>query len=181
MLQYTCVLRNLHMNQKQLEHVVMTLSTVVRWSSLLTTSYAYWLSLFSQWVPMQEHNYGVVGISSSDRLPSHRQTCSSVESEGLGSITSEELSLDGLTHLDWTLWRWGSEWVSGWVSEWESEGVSEGESEWEREGGGGRSWALSWKSKRVLEFTSHRMLPDAVQVFIPSPMCKDSVMIIWKL
>ena len=33
-----------------------------------------------------------------------RQTCSSVESEGLGSLTSEELSLEDLVHQDWSQW-----------------------------------------------------------------------------
>lgn len=34
----------------------------------------------------------------------NRQTCSSVESEGLGSLTSEELSLEELVHQDWSQW-----------------------------------------------------------------------------
>ncbi len=65
-------------------------------------------------------------VSSGVRLPSHRQTCSSVESEGLGSITSEELSLEDLTHQDWSLW-----------SKEVSEGRRDRRREGGREGGGG--------------------------------------------
>ena len=35
---------------------------------------------------------------------SHRQTCSSVESEGVGSITSEDLTLEDMSHQDWSQW-----------------------------------------------------------------------------
>ena len=35
---------------------------------------------------------------------SRHTTCGSVESEGFGSITSEELSLEDLAHIDWSHW-----------------------------------------------------------------------------